>query len=105
MHYILNGREIVPADLMTWAAFFEDFGKRVVAKTKVGDAEVSTVFLGTDHRFRADGPPVLFETMVFDGPLDGEQERYCTYDEAEAGHRQMIERCRAALAAAVHKAD
>jgi len=37
---------------------------------------------------------VLFETMVFGGKLDQEQERYCTYDEAEAGHKTMVERVR-----------
>jgi len=54
-------------------------------------AEVSTVFLGLDHAF-GDGPPVLFETMVFGGPLDGEQDRYCTWDEAVAGHAAMLAR-------------
>lgn len=30
--------------------------------------------------------------QVFGGGLDQEQERYCTYDEAEAGHKIMCER-------------
>lgn len=32
--------------------------------------------------------------MVFGGPLDGEQERYSTTDEAIAGHAAMCERVR-----------
>jgi len=88
--YILRGREIVPATLMEWAAWFET-AARHIARDDVADAHVSTVFLGIDHSFGG-GPPLLFETMVFGGPLDGEQERYSTLDEAEAGHAAMIEK-------------
>lgn len=59
-----------------------------------GGAYVSTVFLGLDHRF-GQGEPLVFETMVFGGPLDQEQERYSTWDEAEAGHKAMVERVKA----------
>lgn len=71
--------------------FSEWFGKadRVVAKDAVGDVLVSTVFLGINHQF-GEGPPILFETLVFDGPLDGEMHRYSTWDEAVEGHRQML---------------
>ena len=64
---------------------------RRVAKDKIGDTEVSTVFLCIDHSFGA-GPPILFETMVFGGPLDQEMKRYSTYEEAEKGHKEMCER-------------
>lgn len=50
---------------------------------------VSTVFLGLDHSF-GEGPPVLFETMVFGGKHNEEQWRYCTWDQAEVGHRQVV---------------
>jgi hypothetical protein len=33
----------------------------------------------------------LFETMVFGGPLNGEMDRYATWDEAEAGHKAMLD--------------
>ena len=49
------------------------------------------VFLGLDHSFGS-GPPLLFETMVFGGPLDEEMDRYTTWDEAEAGHKAMVKR-------------
>lgn len=52
---------------------------------------VSTVFLGLDHQY-GDGPPLLFETMVFGGPLDHEMNRYSTWNEAEKGHQEMVER-------------
>jgi hypothetical protein len=63
--------------------------------TRIGKIEISTVFLYSDHGRGDDGPPILFETIVFNGPLDGEMERYCTWDEAEVGHLKMVQRVRA----------
>lgn len=57
---------------------------RSVAQDAIGEVRVSTVFLIA---------PVLdqfFETMVFGGTLDREQVRYATWDEAVAGHAEMI---------------
>jgi hypothetical protein len=65
-----------------------------IAKDAIGDVEVSTVFLGIDRSFGS-GPPLLFETMVFGGELDDEQERYSTEAEALAGHAAMVRRVRA----------
>lgn len=41
-------------------------------------------------------PPVLLETMVFGGPLDGELERYRSLDGARGGHDAMVRRVREA---------
>lgn len=73
-----------------WHAFWKDPANRRVALTTVGDADVSTVFLGLDHSFRLAGPPLLFETMVFGGDLDERQWRYSTWDEAVAGHERVV---------------
>ena len=51
--------------------------------------DVSTVFLSMDHGF-GKGRPVLYETMIFGGPRDQYQERYCTRAEAEAGHARTV---------------
>jgi hypothetical protein len=97
--YILVGHDVVPADdFQTWARDFEKGTDRHVALTKLDGAEVSTVFLGLNHRF-GDGPPLVFETMVFGGVCDQEQKRYSTWAEAEAGHAAMVEKVRHALAA------
>ena len=89
--YILEGKIAVPTDdLIAWGRCFEG-ASRIVKQEDVGDAHVSTVFLGIDHRHR-DGPPLLFETMVFGGPLDGEQERCSTWEQAEAQHAATVER-------------
>jgi len=90
-HYILNGHEIVPCeDVLEWMKWFEKPDCHVGYDKKKGIL-VSTVFLGRDHNFGSKGLPILFETMVFGGEHDGEQERYSTWEEAEEGHKKMCE--------------
>lgn len=95
--YILDaeGNPVAEPDLMAWARWLET-ADRHVAKDAIGEVSISTVFLGLDHSFGS-GAPVLFESMVFGGPLDQEQERYCTRDEALAGHAALLARVRASL--------
>ena len=88
--YILDGHKTKAVDVETWRKFFEK-AERHVADENIGDVRVSTVFLGLDHSFGF-GPPLLFETMVFGGSLDQEQDRYATWEAAEVGHKQMMER-------------
>ncbi len=89
--YILEGHTaIVCEDLMKWATWFES-ADRHVAKTDIGDIIVSTVFLGLDHSF-GEGEPLLFETMIFGGNSDEEMQRYSTWEEAEKGHQNAIEK-------------
>jgi hypothetical protein len=94
MYYKLNGREtehvggykeMIEANLPISNVIFFD---------KIGTLDVSTIFLSMDHGLAGlmgDGTPVLFETMVFGGEYDGYQERYHTYDEAEEGHKRIVE--------------
>lgn len=116
-HYILKGTTVVEVPMMEWAKWFETAkDERIVKqefvlpgksipikigesfKVKLSEDEVkasgcrlSTVFLGIDHNF-GDGPPILFETMVFGGKWEGEMDRYSTYDEALMGHERMKKR-------------
>jgi hypothetical protein len=89
--YILDGKVPKPVDLITWARWFET-AERQVSRDEICGHLVSTVFLGVDHNFTADGPPILFETMVFPSTtsLAAEEwcERACTWDEAEAAHQR-----------------
>jgi hypothetical protein len=89
--YVLVDKKAVPCDdLLEWAKQFETTDRRV-AQDYVGNVRVSTVFLGLDHNYWG-GEPLLFETMVFDGPLDGEQDRCSTWEQAEAMHARMLQR-------------
>lgn len=88
--YILDGHNAVAEDdLMTWAKWFER-ADRVVAKTKTPNGEVSTVFLGLDHQF-GDGPPLLFETLIFGGSHNQQMWRCTTWEQAEDQHQAAIE--------------
>lgn len=90
-HYVLDDdKSLVPVGLMEWARFFEDFEKRQVALTYHGKAFVSTIFLGLDHRY-GEGPPLVFESMIFGGPLDQDyMDRYSSWDDALLGHRRAV---------------
>lgn len=59
--------------------------------TVVGNdsVEVSTVWLGMNHRF-GDGPPLIYETMVFGGPMAEAQWRYSTKEEAWRHHDEVV---------------
>ena len=62
-----------------------------VADERAGLYRVSTVFLDIDHNVYDDGPPILYETMLFgDGPDDNWCQRYVTRTEAAAGHAAVI---------------
>lgn len=105
-YYILDGKKPVSMgscenkdSLMEWAEFMEN-GNRVVKKDKacfnksggIDVVEVSTVFLGLDHSFGDEVYPVLFETMVFGGEIDGEMWRCSTWEEAERIHEEVKEK-------------
>lgn len=76
-----------------WAEDFERRDDRRVARTDLWwGGFVSTVWLGLDHRFVGDGPPLIFESMVF-GPFslsDWDMERYSTEAQARAGHDELV---------------
>lgn len=94
-YYKLDGKNLVPCDLMEWARWFEN-GNRHVAQDVLGEFRVSTVFLGLDHSFGS-GPPLLFETMIFGPPdhnLNETMDRYTTWEQAEAGHQAMLDKVR-----------
>ena len=88
-YYILEGKIPKPIDdILEWGRQFETADRRV-ANTQLGNARVSTVFLGLDHSFGG-GTPILFETMIFGGKYNDYQERYTTWEEAEAGHLRAV---------------
>jgi hypothetical protein len=94
--YRLVGHDTVPDP----TARLQPAEERRVARTQIGpEVHVSTVFLGLDHQHGVGGPPILFETMIFGLEEEEDyQERYATWDEAEAGHARAVDYARAALA-------
>lgn len=51
-------------DVLAWSRSRSHW-QRVAETTLPNHYWVSTVFLGLDHNFYDDGPPILFETMTF----------------------------------------
>lgn len=93
-YYVLDGHEIKTVDsVREWGEFFKK-RDRIVAQTSVGESFVSTVFIGIDHNWFDEGPPILFETLIFNGPHDQDMWRYATWDEAKAGHDAVVEALR-----------
>jgi len=84
-------------DVHEWVEFrrSQPGGLPRVAEDFVGDVYVSTIFLGIDHNYWDEGPPIVFETMVFGGKLERTMARYATYEEAKQGHADMLRRVRA----------
>lgn len=91
-----DGEPVAVDSLKDWARWFEEAGAnaRIVDQTHVGDADVSTVFLGL-NRAHFGEPPLLFETMIFGGPWDSYQWRYTLRAEAERGHAAIVAKLRA----------
>jgi hypothetical protein len=97
--YILEDKKAVACDdAIPWAIWMESHrDERRVAETMVGETKISTVFLGVDMSPFVIGRPHLFETMTFGG---GEwnlrvQMRYSTWEEAEAGHEEIVRQVKA----------
>ena len=88
--YILRGKKVVVEnDIYKWGKWVQKHNRQV-KQTKIKGAFISTIFLGLDHSF-GDGPPLLFETMIFGGKYDDFQDRYPTWDDAVAGHKKAVE--------------
>ena len=92
--YTLIGQSpVLEPDTLKWAEWFgNSLEERIVARTEIDASLVSTVFLGLDHRFGDEGPPLLFETMIFtDGDAKGVWRRRCsTWLEAEGQHAETL---------------
>ncbi len=88
MRAILEGKKVVKCeDLLKWGKWYAK-ADRTVAKTKKNNVGVSTVFLAFTNSLN-ESHLLFFETMVFGGEHDGEQWRYATWEEAEAGHAKV----------------
>lgn len=89
-----------PLTIDEYETLFSREDYKILKQTHVnGRYFVSTVWLGINHAY-GDGPPMIFETMVFHsckneqitdlGELD--MERYATEKEALEGHENMCKR-------------
>lgn len=87
-YFDLDGHEISEEHFL---ALYANTKMRLFRQTNLPNGgRVSTVWLGIDHSFTPDGPPLIFETMVFGGPMDMYTRRYSTQAQALAGHDETV---------------
>lgn len=95
-YYDIDGNAL--SNGLAWVAAYEAawaFGEARIGYTEsADDCHISTVWLGLNHNFSRNGPPLIFETMVFGGALDGYQERYSTKELAAEGHARWVQTVR-----------
>lgn len=108
-NYILDGHTPVKEpDMLKWGEWMQKNDRHVRKTTgtvklhskKMGEVTISTVFLGLDHNFSGSGDPILFETMVFSGLLNGQMDRCSSWEAAEKMHELMCQRVKLAYAEA-----
>lgn len=90
--YILaeDGKTPAPEpDLLKWEIWYETANRQVAHTVIDIGEEVSTVFTGIDSGYRP-GEPCLFKTMVFGGVNDSFRAIYRTWQQAEAGHKEVV---------------
>lgn len=88
-YFILDENEVIHpvSNIMELAGQFPKSLARTWIATRRQSSFISTIFLGINHSWDDTRPPVLFETMVFDGKRnDVFQDRYETIGEARVGH-------------------
>jgi hypothetical protein len=90
--YILDddGEPVPSPDPLTAAVWWATADPTIFDDQPVTGVEVSTVFLSIDHSHRADGRPVLWETMIFGGVFDQYQRRYTSKLDALTGHAWAV---------------
>ena len=98
--YLIRDQRIEPTDdVVEWGEWYTR-ANRIIDRTQVHDLVVSTIFTGIDFDLLRVGPPLLFETMVFQestnapytqiralvqGPF-----RYSSLEAAAAGHSELV---------------
>lgn len=95
-----DDRSIIEPDRQAWADWITDPAHRAELHVAVDDTQlsrVSTMFVGfEDDESRQGSEPLVWETRVDRGPLDGLREKYPNRTQARLGHRLVLTRVREA---------
>lgn len=89
-YFTREGKPLTFDEFLAYSGQFKDEDKHV-AIYETPFMLISTVYLGINHAYSKDSPPLIFETMVFCGDMDGQDQwRYSTIAEAKAGHEKAV---------------
>ena len=93
--YILdqNDNPISEPDLFKWGTWLQKTDRHV-GNDEIDGVRVSTIFVGLNLRYAAEGPPVLWETVIFGGKLNGYRVQYSSKEKALSGHNEACEKVR-----------
>ncbi len=87
--YVLKNRIPVAADAKTWAEFILA-SDNIVAHERINGFEVSTSFIGM-VREPGKANPLVFETLVAGNGSRSLAGQYCSWQDAQAGHRIIVQ--------------
>jgi hypothetical protein len=95
MYFVLDeqGEPLAVSDVEEWVQWCERADRGVARTVVAADVVVLTTFNGVDEVVHGQ-TPLLFETRVFGGVLDGEAVQHPTRADALAGHAKLVEWCR-----------
>ncbi len=94
-YFILNdGRVTEEPDYETWSKWYESTYENVsgIAQTETTQGTVTTKFMAMSMALDKNAAPMIFETSVSGGWLDGQIQRYATIEEAKQGHQTWVEK-------------
>lgn len=92
-YYGMQGQRITAAEWVEWVETSDRHVARTIVRHGRGKYYVSTIALGFNHNWVGNGPPLLFETMVFRDSMMNPmrvQERYSTPAQARRGHALVL---------------
>jgi hypothetical protein len=84
-------------DIVEWERRY-GLDERVIARDVIGKVLITTQFLGLEIGENRQGKPLLFESLVMKGPLDGTKQHYANYADAMVGHGALLLRVQSAEA-------
>ncbi len=94
MYYKRDGTPYPDDNPVKWAIDSKNQDGRVAEDILPDGKRISTVFLGLNHNW-GEGPPLIFETMVFPSETEGndlDMDRYSTEEQALEGHKEMVKK-------------
>lgn len=89
--YVLDGKTPVRCESLEGRSDADFFVQIAFTEVGVGPEWISTIFVGIDLSHGRSDKPVVFETLT----SDGAQDRYTSWEEAEAVHSRHVKRLRA----------
>ena len=85
-------KSLRPITLEEWAKLFENSHYKRIDLTRLWwGGSVSTVWLGLNHQFNPNFPPLVFETIVFSRKRSALfTDRYTNIEIAERRHKEIV---------------